>query len=266
MILIENKIAFVSIPKCASVSVHNALENSTYKIEPTYNTSTQNVLFKLPDNISHLFTNENARIKEHKHIPISTIYTFLNSKVDTITIRRDYCKRFISGFYYMFDWWIKEAYGLYYKNGYITNEFIYKYFTDDVIFMIKELMAFGKDTGNDLKLKKALIEPLILHYTSNYNPKKIIEEKLYDNSYINYRIFDSQEAWKSGYKPTYEFDINELSKLEIMLVDKFDKEIKIGKENSRNSINSNINIIHDQKLRDWVWNKFEKEHFTKKIF
>jgi hypothetical protein len=271
MILIENEIVFVSIPKCASVSVHNALENSKYKIEPTFvenDISIDNdIAFKLPQiGNAFDFKNSNRKIKQHRHQSISEIYTFLKSNVNTITIRRDYCKRFVSSFYYIFDWWISNHYKIYYKPNCITNEFIYQYFTDDVIHMIKQMADPTKAKFYDEKMKKYLVEPLFKEYTLNTDIKKIIKEKLYDNTYINFRLFDSQEVWKSGHKPTYEFDINELYKLEDMLFDKYNKEIKIGKENSMNKALSNINIIEDQKLRDWVWNKFEKQHFTKKIF
>lgn len=276
MILIENELTFVSIPKCASVSVHNALEKSNLKIEPTFdqdfavNSHNDTSFGKLipPDIIDNSFKmiNQNKRVKIHMHLTISEIYTYLNSKVDTITIKRDYCKRFISSFYYIFDWWIKKVYNLNFKPSEITNDYIYKYFNDDVIAIIKQMVAYQKTNLYDKEIKKFLIEPLIKNYTTNHNKNEIIDTKLYDDTYINFRIFDSQEAWKSGYEPTFEYDINELDKLEDLFNNRFNEKIKIGKENSLNKKFSEINIVEDQKLRDWVWNKFEKPFFNKKIF
>jgi len=100
----------------------------------------------------------------------------------------------------------------------------------------------------------------------NYNKKSIIENMMKDNIYINWRVFDSQEAWKSGYKPTYEFDIYELYKFEELIKNKYDKNIKIGKDNQINYAYPQMDVKEDHKLRDWIWNKFEKSYFTKKLF
>lgn len=273
MILIENELVFVSIPKCASISVHNALENSDFKIEPTFNQDKELKIisgkidsdFNFPVFLNN-FENSTKKIKIHPHLTISEIYTYLKNKVDTITIKRDYCKRFISCFYYIFDWWLINLYGLNYKKNSITNDFIYEYFTDNVVNIIKQMLAFKKTHEYDREIKKLLIKPLIKNFCIIDKKNQTIEEIINDDNYINFRIFDSQEAWKSGYKPKHEFDINELYKLEDLLYEKYNKKIKIGKENSISKENSKINVIEDQKLRDWVWNKFEKHHFTKKIF
>ncbi len=267
MILIENEIAFVAIPKSASISVHHALEKSDLKIEPTFIDNVNPVFsdgYMMPNVMG--FHPSWKKIKSHSHLSIAEIYTFLSTKVDTITIKRDYCKRFISSFYYIFGHWIKESYGLHYKPNEITNDFIYKYFTDDIINNIKSMLQNSKNSEFDRKIKKEVIIPLVNEYCINYNKTPIIEKLETDKIYINYRVFDSQEAWKSGYKPTYEFDINELYKFENLLKNKFNKSIKIEKENTTSYSYSQMNIQEDKKLREWVWDKFEKPYFTKKIF
>jgi hypothetical protein len=267
MILIENEIVFVSVPKCASISVHLALENSDLKIEPTF-VDTGNTNFpddyRMPNVIG--WNPSWKKIKSHVHLSIAEIYSFLHSNVDTIVIKRDYCKRFISSFYYLFGHWIKENYGLVYNKNQITNDFIYEYFTDDVINCIKSMIQNSKNFEFDKKMKKEILIPLINNYCINYNKTSIIEKLVNDKTYINWRVFDSQEAWKSGHIPTYEFDINELYKLENLIESKFQKSIKIEKENTTKYSYSQMYVVEDQKLRDWVWNKFEKEYFTKKIF
>lgn len=268
MMLIENDIAFISIPKCASISVHVAFENSDVKIEPTFNDNIGSDVgygYQMPT-FSEQINYPYKKINSHRHGTISEVYTFLKTKIDTITIKRDYCKRFLSSFYYIFGMWIKNGYALEYTPNKITNEFIYEYFTDDIIDCLKSMIQNSKNFEFDKKLKSKIIIPLIEKYTINYSKKSIIDNMMKDNIYINWRVFDSQEAWKSGYKPTYEFDINELFKFEKLIENKYSKNIKIGKENKMNYEYPQMDVNEDQKLRDWVWTKFEKSYFTKKLF
>jgi hypothetical protein len=267
MMLIENDIVFISIPKCASISVHLAFEKADLKIEPTFKDDANDLFgngYVMPSIHGKEVTY--TKIKTHRHQSISEVYTFLGSKVNTITIKRDYCKRFLSGVYYIFGHWVKEAYGLSYIPNKITNDFIYEYFTDEIIDCIKSMIQNDKNFEFDKKMKSKIIVPLIEKYSMNYNKKYIIENMMKDNIYINWRVFDSQEAWKSGYKPTYEFDIYELYKFEELIKSKYDTDIKIGKDNQINYAYPQMDIKEDQKLRDWIWNKFEKSYFTKKLF
>lgn len=267
MMLIENDIAFIAIPKCASISVHWAFEQSDVKIEPTFfNESTDFPNgYKMPKNIRG-YNHAWKKIKSHRHQSIAEVYTILQKKVNTITIKRDYCKRFLSSFYYLFGHWIKEAYGLQYIPNAITNDFIYEYFTDEIVDYIKSMIQNSKNFELDKKMKLKLIVPLIEKYSINYNKEKIKDSLLNDTIYINYRVFDSQESWKSGYTPTYEYDIQELYKFEKFIFENYGKIIKIGKENQINYEYPKMDVKEDQKLRDWVWNKFEKNYFIKKLF
>lgn len=251
--------------------MHRALENSDFSIEPTFFISNdkknerRNGPFVLPLHVSHEIS-ENFKVKQHNHQTISQIYTYLKSKPDTLIIKRDYCKRFISAFHYLYAFWIKNAYKLDFISESIDNDFVYKYFTDDVCSMIREQVADEKAFMYDLKLKKLIIEPLILNFTTNKDKKKIIEKNLYDNTYVNYKILDSQEIWRSGYDVKHIFNIDELYKLENFLFEKYGKKIKLEKENHLLRDKKLVNITENQKLRDWVWNKFEKHHFKKTIF
>lgn len=268
MILIENEIVFVSIPKCASIAIHSALERTNLKIEPTFTIAENGEMpggLKFPKAI--IAADYFSKIKMHSHISIAEIYSFLNYKVDTITIKRDFCKRFLSCFHYLVGWWIPSVYNLYYTPNTISNDFIYKYFTDEVVnIIIQSAYTRNRIPEFDKKIKNLLVKPIISDYSRNYNKYKLIDNLLTDNTYINFTLIASQESWKSGYKPTYEFDINELYKLENFLLERYNQTIDIKKENQTNYKNPGINIIEDQKLRDWVWNKFEKQYHTKKIF
>ena len=92
------------------------------------------------------------------------------------------------------------------------------------------------------------------------------EMRFPNNKYINFTMLDSQESYKSGYTPKYIFDIYELDKLENFIEEKFEKEITIRKENSLDKKIIKTNFINDTKLRDWVWNNFEKQYFIKTLF
>ena len=79
-------------------------------------------------------------------------------------------------------------------------------------------------------------------------------------------MLDSQEIYKSGYTPKYIFDIKELDKLEKLMHEKYGKILEIKKINNMIQENIKTNFIHDTKLKNWVWDNFEKHHFIKKIF
>ena len=270
MILIENELVFVAVPKNASISVHDALENSDFNIKPTFNEefmiNEEYHKLKTPSASNMKFIKEHNKVKIHNHVRLGLIYDFLGAKPDAIIIKRDYCDRFISCFNYIFSYWVVNAYNIKLKKDIITNEFIYKYFTKDVVGMIFQLINDDLRYKYDKNLKKSLIEPIFINYAEEENIENIIETKLYNDTFINFSIFNSQEMYKSGYDVKYVFDIKKLTELELFLSNKFDKEIKIGKENSIPKSIIDTKIEEDQKLRDWVWKNFEKPYFTKKIF
>ena len=57
-------------------------------------------------------------------------------------------------------------------------------------------------------------------------------------------------------KCTYEFDITEFDKFNDFMFYKFGTKINIDKINE--SKNEKSKIIVDDKLKEWVWDKFEK--------
>ena len=77
----------------------------------------------------------------------------MKTNVNTLTIKRDFSKRFVSTFYYIFDWWIQQHYKLQYIPNKITNDFIYEYFTNDVVGMIKQMIAYQKTEVYDKEIK-----------------------------------------------------------------------------------------------------------------
>jgi hypothetical protein len=279
MILIENKIVFLSVPKNASISVHHALEESKLKIEPTWNYERMAKL-ALESN-THLYNFSNNKIKIHAHLTIEEVYGYLNNKPPIIFIKRDYCERFLSAINYTVNSQILNAYGNEYFDilnndilHNLDNNWLYETFTNDVI----ENIIFHKIVNNDViygneiesyenKVHKSVISSLNKFIKNNKRIRIPKFEKMNfpNKKYINFNVLSSQESYKSGYTPKYIFDIYELDKLENFIEEKFEKEITIKKENSLDINFIKTNFINDTKLRDWVWNNFEKQYFKKTL-
>jgi hypothetical protein len=50
------------------------------------------------------------------------------------------------------------------------------------------------------------------------------------------------------------------------MYEKYGKILEIKKINNMVQENIKTNFIDNTKLKNWVWNNFEKHHFIKKIF
>lgn len=277
MILIENDIIFLSVPKNASTSVHFALEDSEFEIEPTFEHDKYVDYIRETNPI--LFKDRGHKIKVHPHIATVDVYSYLGKKLPTIFIERDFSERFVSACNFIFNARITLAYPeLIDTLEYIDNDWIYKNINDEVVLNIIQYEPNLNNPSNEksLRLKNnASIENVdkhIINILKNISKNKVILNKnLEDNQppknvLINFKMLDSQEIYKSGYTPKYIFNIHELDKLENFLYDRYGKKIKIQKVNAAEKSEIKTNIINDTKLRNWVWNKFEKHHFIKKIF
>jgi hypothetical protein len=66
----------------------------------------------------------------------------------------------------------------------------------------------------------------------------------------------SQNHWKENNAADYEFDISEMDKFCDFIYDKFGEKLQIKKLNESKPIPNKI--ILDDKLKQWVWDKFEK--------
>jgi len=276
MILIENELIFLSVPKNASIAIHYALEDSNIQIEPTFrghDTFVDSVLKR-----DGKFTNSlklNHKIKIHTHLTTAEVYSSLNKKLPTIFIKRDYSERFVSALNYIFNYRIPLAYPKL-KNilHNIDNDWIYKNINTDVINNILiynptdiSFLKNGIDTPEDF-VHKSIISSLnkFLKRKIEIGRPSSSTNSFPENKYINFKMLDSQEIYKSGYTPKYIFDIKELDKLEKLMHEKYGKILEIKKINNMIQENIKTNFIHDTKLKNWVWDNFEKHHFIKKIF
>ena len=136
MILIENELIFLSVPKNASMAVHYALEESTIDIEPAF--PHNDMLNMILRNNPKQFSENNHKIKIHTHYTTAEVYTNINKKLPTIFIKREYSDRFLSALNYIFNFTLPTAYPEF-KNilQNIDNEWLYKNITNDVVENIK---------------------------------------------------------------------------------------------------------------------------------
>jgi hypothetical protein len=278
MFVIENELIFVSVPKNASMAVHYALEESTINFEPAFNYS--ELITKINShspNFIHQFSNKNHKIKIHMHYTTADMYSMLNKKLPTIFIKRDYSERFISALNYIFNFRLPLAYPEL-KNilHNIDNDWIYKNINKDDITNIKifnpsedKIYIDGKiDSPQDLVHRNIInsLNKFLKNKIKLKNTMVQINEPFPKNKHINFKMLDSQEIWKSGHNPKHIFDIKELNKLEEFIENKYEKEFKIKNINTSADIDIRTNFVNDTKLRNWVWDNFEKHHFIKRIF
>jgi hypothetical protein len=156
----------------------------------------------------------------------------------------------------------------------IDNDWIYKNINANVINNIliynpADISSFkdGIDSPEDF-VHKSIISSLNKFLKRNIEIKSPPSNRnsFPKNKYINFKMLDSQEIYKSGYTPEYIFDIKELDKLEKLMYEKYGKILEIKKINNMVQENIKTNFIDNTKLKNWVWNNFEKHHFIKKIF
>lgn len=275
MILIENELIFLSVPKNASMAVHHALEESTIEFKPTFPHDMMVSQTLTKDSNCKKFLENNHKIKIHAHYTTAEVYTNINKKLPTIFIKREYSERFISALNYIFNYRIPLVYPeLINIMHNIDNEWIYKNIKSEVIENIKiynptdiSYEIDEIDSPEDLvhriiitSLNKLIKNKLIIKRSTGFS------EGFPKNKLIYFKILDSQEIYKSGHPPKYTFDIKELDKLETLMYDRYGKLLKIKKVNSMDINYIKTNFVNDTKFKNWVWDNFEKHHFTKKLF
>jgi hypothetical protein len=223
-ICINNDLIWLSIPKCASTSIENALQNS--KLD-----------------VVHYDYGKKKDYNRHLHIRLKYLYEKFGLK-ETICINRDYFDRWISGLKHIWDTYEKINVPLIKKWEDVDNDFIYQTFTDDYV---NEIYISGKNF------------PTI----RNHNGKSVIDyskvtsiEKIVPNGIFIENILRSQLYVKDNKKCTYEFDISEIDKFEKFIENRYNIDFKLDILN-KTSFQNNL-IIKDQKLKNWVWEKFEK--------
>jgi hypothetical protein len=225
-LLINNELIWISIPRCASVSIENAFLNSNLNIK------------RLKVDLSF----ENT----HMHFEKSILYEEFGIH-ETICIKRDWFDKWISSLYQIFYWLnTTKVYTPIIEWENVDNDFIYNTFDTDFVNAI-----YKKNTENwDIAFLRIIKE-------------KSIKEKVYDsNGNIMPNVIGilstllSQNFYKDNKPADYEFDISELDKFSNFIYDRFGERLNIQRLNERKNIPNKI--IIDDKLKQWIWDKFEK--------
>jgi hypothetical protein len=225
MLLINNELIWISIPRCASVSLINSFESSDLKIKKS--------------SLIEPFIKDSKNNLKHYHLRKSECINEFGIK-ETFCINRNWFDRWMSAIEFFFDV-SKNTH----KNELITdwkdidNEFVYKH--------------FNTNFANAIYSENP--EPMQNCYNNLFTK---INKNLPGTLYI----FNSKNYWTENEKCTYEFDITELDKFADFIYQKFNVKLKIEKTNETKKQNNKI-IVNDE-LKNFLWNTFELR-FQKKI-
>ena len=234
-LLINNELIWVSIPKCASFSIERALLNSSLSITK--------------------LKKDELNPEKHSHHPISLLFEEFGVH-ETICIKRDWCERWISGLNFLFDT-IKDSskYTEIIKWEDVDNEFIYNIFDKKCIDL---LYTADSTNQNYAKVFSKFVQEKELHpleYKENGETKLHIVPTIC--------VLLSQNFWKKNKECTYEFDITEIDKFSNFIYNKFGEKLNIEKLNQ--SPTAKNNIVIDNKLKNWIWDNFEKRFEKGKV-
>ena len=216
--LINDNLIWVITPKCASSSIENALLNSNLKLKRW---------------------DDYTKGDRHIHVALNDCLSVFGKK-ETICINRDWFEKWLSSLNFIWD--IIELHTEFtpvckWEN--INNEIIYNIFDNEFINTLYSL---------DNESAKKCFSKLLKNDTKNIIN---VPEAIY--GIVNVLI--SGKHWKSNQKCTYEFDIKELDKFVNFIEDRFGEKLII--ENKNTSTKRLNNIIINDELKSFVWEKFE---------
>lgn len=235
-ICINDNLIWISVPRCASTSIENALFNPSL-------------------NIKH-YKYGNARVyPKHIHTKATELYrTF--GKMETVVIKRNYFDRWISALQH--SWYTYEINGVEMSVKWedIDNDFIYQNFTNEYIDSIYSIVG----AENDLMKYEDIIKMRELKKSIIYRFAKNIPENI-ESIFNPTMLLVSQSFWVDNNKCTYEFNIDEINKFEEFICNRYKIDFKVKKINESKLIKNNI--IKDDKLKKWVWDNFEKRFETR---
>lgn len=225
--LINNDLIWISIPKCASTSIHDALESSTLDIKKHSDYS------KWP--------------QKHLHIPLNSLNREFGIK-ETICIKRDWFDRWLSGLETL---WLaieqrKQIPIIKWEE--LDNDFLYKTFNTEFINNLHsieniELCNFSIIKNYKLKTNDLISGLASMLFSQNFYKK---------NQNCTYE-FDITELNK------FKEFINNRYNVDIKLPHINPKDILREGIDSKKTKSKN-KIIINKELKDWVWNSFEKPY------
>ena len=236
-LLINDELIWVSIPKCASMSIETGLLQSNLKIkkwgreiDPVYSEIRKN---------NRLFT-------YHIHIPLNELYQEFGKK-ETVCVTRDWFDRWLSALNFIWD-----ELEIYIKNSKLVceweeldNKKLYEIMDKSFINALHSINVYGDIKGNN-------IMKCISHFLSNRSEINELNVKNFSGAL---GVLISEKYWKSNTKCTYEFDVKEIDKFCEFIEKKFGEKIEIPVIN-KSSKRTN-KIIKDDRLKNFIWQNFE---------
>jgi hypothetical protein len=220
--LINDELIWISIPKCASISIETSLRNSKLKLD-TYN-----------PNVKFL----------HYHTSLNECFSKWGNK-ESVCITRDWFSKWISSLNFIWDRIELETnYTPIRKWEDIDNEFLYKTFDIDFVNVLHS-MEF-----NNIGFKTCF-----LRLVKEKNPP-IKNESGCVSTLI------SQKYYKSNKKCTHEFNISEINKFVDFIEDRFGERLILGKINQSTKRPNKIIVNDELKQWVWdtFEKRFEKKN------
>lgn len=229
-ICINNDLIWISVPRCASMSIEKSIINSDLKYTHIRDVDP---MFKKMKN-------------EHLHVSINNLVYYFG-KLETVCIKRDWFERWLSSFEYI--WQLIRINKLTPKYNYeeIDNNFIYKTFSKSFV----NKLEFSNSNENIINLFLLFIN-------------ESLDE--FENKHIRYtgiRVLSSQNMWTGNEKCTYEFNINEICKFEKFISNRYNIDFKVDNINKSEKLTNKI-VINDE-LKNFIWNIFEYPYVRKNI-
>jgi hypothetical protein len=220
-LLINNDLIWISIPKCASMSIERELLESNLNIK-IYSEYKYGLIKK----------------KRHGHILKSALFNEFGTH-PTVCITRNWLDKWVSSLEFVWQRLTMNNYSPIIQWEDIDNQFIYNTFDTN---FVKNL--YYTDDWSD-NLKKLINNPLQLETDNNSQ---------HINSLLATMV--SQNYWKENQPCTYEFDIKEIHKFEEFIQKRYGVSFKIPHLNSTPKIKNKIEI--NDELKNHLWNIFEK--------
>jgi hypothetical protein len=219
--LINNDLIWVSIPKCASISIEMSLLDSDLNVKPY-------------SGIAHILKES----KLHSHIKKSELFKDFGTH-STVCITRYWLDKWLSALEFIWQRLIINNYSPIIQWEDIDNQFIYNTFNNNFV----KNLYYTTDWGDNLK-------KLI------YNPSQLQTDT--NSPHINALLSTmmSTNYWKENQPCTYEFNIKELHKFEEFIQKRYGVSFKLLHLNSTKKIKNKIEI--NDELKNHLWNVFEK--------
>ena len=231
--LIENKIIFIGVPKCASYSFRTSCFMNNLKAE--YVNESVNNSMRLGVSLNY-----------HHHDPIEPLENKFGTDYPYIAIKRDPVKRFISGWGYF----IQKIVDLFPEK----TDYFLSLDNDYVISFLKNNV-----NNCDLLMNKNTIAKVFDNFLLDHN---ITMEKDWEWRKASMRLntMTSQFAYHKNRPFIKFFDITNMGELETYMSETFDIDFKMVRENEAKVVTA---LKVDEKLHDFVYTHIEP-NLTKK--